>query len=114
MRTSIAIFIVALLLPAVSLAVGQESSTGLRSVASAPRIVLDMEFHHRGINVFFRLLLENDEAGVEIDYLSFGSGADRNPDENTRRLLEALADARIEPASAMQRLRETAGLEGSW
>ncbi len=90
--------------------------TGQAEVAwnSAPRIVLDMEFHHRRINVFFRLLLENDEAGVEIDYLSFGSGADRNPDENTRRLLEALADARIEPASAMQRLRETAGLEGNW
>jgi hypothetical protein len=62
---------------------------------SAPRIVLDMEFHHRGVNVFFRLLLEDDEGGVEIDYISFGSAPAAEPGENTIRLMEALADARI-------------------
>ncbi len=79
---------------------------------SAPRIILDMEFHHRRIDVFFRLLLENDEAGVEIDYISFAGAAGRDPEENTRFLIEALADARIEPASALARIRETADAEG--
>ena len=36
------------------------------------------------------------QAGIEISYVSFeGSSAD--PDENTRRLVEAIADARLVP-----------------
>jgi hypothetical protein len=61
-----------------------------------PSIVLDMEFRHMQVNVYFRLLLEAARAGVEIDYIMF-DGASPDPDENTRRLAEAIADARILP-----------------
>lgn len=59
-----------------------------------PSIVLDMEFRHRKVSVFFKLLLENQQAGVEIDYISFGSTA-HDPREDTRQLMDAIADARI-------------------
>ncbi|MEJ2118359.1 MAG: hypothetical protein P8Y36_10880 [Alphaproteobacteria bacterium] len=67
---------------------------------SPPRIVLNMEFHHRKVDVFFRLVLENEEAGVEIDYISFGNKG--VPAEETgRRLTDAIADARIPLMSAL-------------
>ena len=80
---------------------------------SPPRIVLDMEFHHRRVNVFFRLVLENDEAGVEIDYISFGGTTSRDPRDNTHRLMEAISGARIAPASAAGPVREAVSLAES-
>jgi len=62
----------------------------------APSILLDMEFHHLQVDVYFRLLLESLTAGVEINYISFGTGSS-DPDENTRHLKAAVADARIRP-----------------
>jgi hypothetical protein len=59
-----------------------------------PSVMLDMEFHHRKIDVYFRLLLESLSAGVEINYISFGTGSN-DPDENTRQLRFAVEDARI-------------------
>lgn len=59
-----------------------------------PSISLDMEFHHRRIDVFFQLLLESAQAGVDIHYISFG-GPSPDPHENTARLVSAIADARI-------------------
>ncbi len=61
-----------------------------------PAVVLDMEFRHQRVNVYFRLLLEAKQAGVEITYVNF-EGASDVPDENTRRLVEAIADARLAP-----------------
>ena len=59
-----------------------------------PAVVLDMEFHHQQVNVYFRLLLEAVHAGVEIDYISFEQSSD-DPDENTQRLIAAIGDARL-------------------
>jgi hypothetical protein len=59
-----------------------------------PSISLDMEFHHRRIDVFFQLLLESAQAGVEIHYIWFPA-ASPDPHENTARLASAVADARI-------------------
>jgi hypothetical protein len=59
-----------------------------------PSISLDMEFHHQRIDVFFRLLLESNEAGVEIHYISFGDLA-LNAKENAAVLAAAVADARV-------------------
>jgi hypothetical protein len=59
-----------------------------------PSIILDMEFHHQKIDVFFQLLLESSEAGVDIHYISFGANT-LAPEENTARLASAIADARI-------------------
>lgn len=61
-----------------------------------PAISLDMEFHHLGVNAFFRLRLEALHAGVELTYIAFDDN-DPNPDENTRRLAHAIADARVSP-----------------
>jgi hypothetical protein len=65
--------------------------------ASSPCITLDMEFHHMNVAAYFRLALEAGEAGIEISYISFEGGS-ANPDENTKRLVEAIADARISRA----------------
>jgi hypothetical protein len=62
----------------------------------APSITLDMEFRHMRVNVHFRLLLEALQAGVEIDYITF-EGASADADENTQRLVTAIADARLLP-----------------
>lgn len=61
-----------------------------------PSVILDMEFHHWDLNVYFRLFLGALQAAVEITFISFGRGAP-DPEENTRRLIRAIADARIAP-----------------
>ena len=62
----------------------------------APTVVLDMQFHHRQVKVYFRLALEEVRAGIEIDYITFGQ-ASASPEENTRRLIRAIDDARLGP-----------------
>lgn len=62
----------------------------------APSVMLDMEFHHQSVNVYFRLMLEALHAGVEINYITFGGGS-AAPEENTRRLIGAIESARIAP-----------------
>jgi hypothetical protein len=65
--------------------------------SGTPAVSLDMEFRYRQVCVHFRLRLEAMHAGVEIDYISFEDAA-ADPDENTGRLVEALAAARLAPA----------------
>jgi hypothetical protein len=63
-----------------------------------PSVVLDMEFRHSAVDVYFQLLLEAEEAGVEIDYISFS----REPSDmegDTQRLIDAIANARFKPAA---------------
>jgi hypothetical protein len=77
---------------------------------ATPAISLDMEFHHPQVSVYFRLLLEALHAGIEITYISFAAGS-ADPDENTRLLAAAIADARLAPTSRgphAQPLRELA------
>jgi len=62
----------------------------------APTVALDMEFMHRGVSVYFRLLLEALQAGIEITYITF-SDSTGDPESNTLRLVEAIADARLTP-----------------
>jgi hypothetical protein len=59
-----------------------------------PRVSFDMEFHHQAVHVYFRLMLEAREAGVEITYISF-DGESPSPDHNTQRLSVALEEARL-------------------
>ena len=64
-----------------------------------PTVSLDMEFHHMQVSVYFRLLLEALQAGIEINYISFEAGSadpDREhaaPDRGHRRRA-AVADLR--------------------
>ena len=67
----------------------------------SPSISLDMEFRHRRIDVFFRLVLESAVAGVDIHYISFG-GIALDSQENTARLALAIADARFPLLSALE------------
>ena len=67
-----------------------------------PTIALDMEFHHLQVSVYFRLLLEALQAGVEITYINF-DGTARDPHENTGRLIAAIADARFAPVPRLLR-----------
>ena len=66
-----------------------------------PSISLDMEFRHQRIGVFFRLLLESDQAGVDIHYMSVG-GALPDSEEAAIRLAHAIADARIPLLGALE------------
>lgn len=61
-----------------------------------PLVSLDMEFHHMQVSAYFRLVLHAMHAGVELDYVQFEGGA-ADPDANTRRLVEAIAGARLKP-----------------
>lgn len=61
-----------------------------------PFVSLDMEFHYMQVNVYFRLLLQAMHASVEIDYITFDQGS-ADPDENTQRLIQAIASARLSP-----------------
>lgn len=61
-----------------------------------PAIMLDMEFQHKQVRVYFRLLLEALRAGVEIDYVSFDDGSD-DLEKNTKYLIDAITDARLKP-----------------
>jgi hypothetical protein len=70
---------------------------------STPTVSLDMEFHHMKVNVYFRLMLEALHAGVEIDYITFDDGSS-DPDVNTQRLRDAIAAARLAPATADETL----------
>jgi hypothetical protein len=65
----------------------------------APSVVLDMEFRYMNVNVYFRLLLEAFQAGVEIDYVTFDNGS-ADPQENTQRMIDAIASARLSPAQS--------------
>jgi hypothetical protein len=70
-----------------------------------PTIALDMEFHHLQVSVYFRLLLEALQAAVEINYISF-DGPAIDPEENTGRLVAAIADARFAPIVSRRQDRQ--------
>jgi hypothetical protein len=69
---------------------------------TSPTILLDMEFRHAGVSVFFRLVLSQSRAAVEIIDIFFDeTGLDE--DEKTQRLLEAVADAKLPDQRARAR-----------
>ncbi len=59
-----------------------------------PSVKLDLEFQHQQVTAFFKLVLEPRQAGVELSHIEFESPS-RAPSDNTRRLIEAVADARL-------------------
>ena len=67
-------------------------------VGRSAHYLLDMEFHYARVNVYFRLLLEALQAGVEIHYINFEDGS-ADPEQNTQQLIEAIAGARLTPIS---------------
>ena len=59
-----------------------------------PRVSFDMEFHHQAVHLYFRLMLEAEEAGVEITYISF-DGESVSPDQNTTAPARSAREARL-------------------
>lgn len=61
---------------------------------SVPVIDLDMEFRAPAVTVHFRLELSATKAGVQINYIAFAD-PDADPEINTRRLADAVEEARM-------------------
>jgi hypothetical protein len=61
-----------------------------------PKIALDLEFCWRGVTTFFRLCLNAERAGVDIQHICFDGKATSEQDKLDR-LKAALADARVTP-----------------
>ena len=61
-----------------------------------PKIALDLEFCWRGVTTFFRLCLNAELAGVEIQHICFDGNPTAEQDKLDR-LKAALADARVTP-----------------
>lgn len=63
------------------------------------RVILDLELRPKGATVFFSLLLEDLQAGVEVNYVAFDKPL-LDPAANTAFLQRALNDARIRKSMA--------------
>ncbi|MFD1790497.1 hypothetical protein ACI2JN_18220 [Ochrobactrum teleogrylli] len=61
---------------------------------SPPSVVLDMEFRNQGVYAYFRLILSDKTAGVELNHITF-EDADQDPAKNTARLRAAFSAARM-------------------
>lgn len=59
-----------------------------------PRIVLDLELRPVGATVYFALILEDERAAVEVNYVAFDR-PDADPQRNTAFLARAIEGARI-------------------
>ncbi len=59
-----------------------------------PTILLDLEFRHAAVTVIFRLVLSQSRAAVEIIDIFFEETG-LSQDVQTRRLIEAVADAKL-------------------
>ena len=59
-----------------------------------PSITIDMDFHHRQVAVSFKLLLCAYHAAVTIRSIAFAEPAN-SPEQDTLRLVAAIADARL-------------------
>jgi hypothetical protein len=69
---------------------------------SSPTILLDMEFRHAAVSVFFRLVLSQSRAAVEVIDVLFDE-ADLDQDLKAQRLMNAVADARLPDLRAQWR-----------
>lgn len=65
---------------------------------TAPKVVIDLEFRHMGVYVYFRLCLESEASTIDLLHITFEKSG-QNPDENTRLLAKALETARVYPAT---------------
>ena len=62
--------------------------------AGSPTVKLDLEFRHQSVIAFFNLILEPERAGIVLKHVADATPASV-PAEQSRRLIEAIADARL-------------------
>jgi hypothetical protein len=60
----------------------------------APEITLDLEIKPKGVSVYARLTLADQQAAIEIDHIAFQNPSE-DPDENTRFFANSLAEAKF-------------------
>jgi hypothetical protein len=69
---------------------------------TSPTILLDIEFRHAAVSVFFRLVLSQSRAAVEVIDMFFDeTGLDE--DVMTQKLIDAVADAKLPDQRAQRR-----------
>lgn len=66
-----------------------------------PSVKLDLEFRHERVTAFFKLTLEPREAEVDLVHIAFPM-ASGDPSADTRALVEAIRDARLDMPSAAE------------
>jgi hypothetical protein len=76
-----------------TLSYGWRAEIDMRWTGS-PTVKLDLEFRHQHVTAFFNLVLEPRRAGVELKGLAFEPPAPPQA-ENVRKLIDAIADARL-------------------
>jgi len=81
-----------------TLAYGWAADVELRWT-SAPIVRFDLEFRHRDVTAFFDLILEPRLAGIELKHVAYEAAGDDRAG-NARRLLDAVADARLPEGAA--------------
>jgi hypothetical protein len=64
---------------------------------SAPSVRLDLEFRHQHVTAFFDLILEPRRAGIALKHVACDPA---EAEDDGRRLIEAIADARLPARSA--------------
>lgn len=64
-----------------------------------PTVLIDMEFHHAAVSVFFTLALKNTHGCIDIKHIWYASPS-FDEEYDTMRLAGAIADARLVPATA--------------
>lgn len=72
----------------------------------SPRIVLDLELRPAGVAVYFQLTLEEHQASVVVNYVTFETPRE-DPRMNTALLRQAIEQSRIRPAETMGLGRST-------
>ena len=77
-----------------TLGFGQSGDIDLKW-GQTPTVALDMEFRHKQVSVYFRLLLQALQAGIEINYIR--SRLLQPTRREHARLVEAIAAARVTP-----------------
>ena len=69
---------------------------------TSPTILLDLEFRHAAVSVFFRLVLSQSRAAVEVIDIFFDETG-LAQDVQTQRLIAAVADAKLPDQRAQPR-----------
>lgn len=64
-----------------------------------PEVTLDLEIKPKGLTVYARLVLKDQQAGLEINHIAFQDPSD-DPQENTAFLQRSLDEARFNKVTA--------------
>ena len=70
--------------------------------SAPPTVLIDMEFHHMSVSVFFTLALKSSHGCIDIKHIWYASPS-YDEDYDTMRLADAIADAKLVQATVEAR-----------